>query len=60
MECSTTLTCHRFLIKKIAGRFACVAFVETSYSNTDTCKFESSQSEESRASDVASPNFWRC
>jgi len=30
--------------------------VETSYSNADTCKFESSPSEESRASDVASPN----
>jgi len=30
--------------KKIAGRFTCVAFVETIYSNTDTYKFESSQS----------------
>jgi len=48
--------------KEIEDRFTCVAFVETSYSNTDrpTCKFESSQSEESRASDASSPNFWRC
>jgi len=45
---------------KIADRFTCVAFVETSYSNADTCMFESSQSEESRTSDVTSPNFWRC
>jgi len=30
--------------------------VETSYSNTDNCKFESLQSEESNASDIASPN----
>ena len=30
--------------------------METSYSNTDNCKFESLQSEESNASDIASPN----
>jgi len=53
--CSVTHTWNLFLINKIAGRFTCVAFVETSYSSTDTCWFESSPSEESRASDVASP-----
>jgi len=31
--------------------------VLTSYSNTDNCKFESLQSEESNASDIASPNY---
>jgi len=45
---------------KIKDGFTCVGFVEPSYSNADTCKFESLQSLESRASDVASPNFWRC
>ena len=44
-------------LKKFADRFTCVSFLETSYSNTDTFKFESSPSEESRASDAASPNF---
>jgi len=46
--------------KKIADRFTSVAFVETSYLNTVTFKFESWQSEKIRASDVATPNFWRC
>jgi len=54
MYCSVTPISY----KKIADRFTCVAFVETSYSNTDTCKFESLQSEASRASDVASPIFF--
>jgi len=46
--------------KKIADRLICVAFVETCYSNADTCKFESSPNEECRASNVANPSFWRC
>jgi len=46
--------------KKTADRFTSVTFVETSYSNTDTFKFESSQRENIRASDAAIPNFWRC
>jgi len=41
--CSVTLTWNRFLITKIAARFTCVAFVKTSYTNTDACKFESLQ-----------------
>jgi len=43
--------------KKIADRFISVAFLETSYPNTGTFKFESLPSEESKASDAASPNF---
>jgi len=54
--CSVTLAQNRFL-KKIADRFTCISFVKTSYSNIGTFKFESSPSEESRTSDVASPNF---
>jgi len=46
-----------FLLKKIADIFTYVVFVEPSYSNADNCKFESLQSEESRASDVASKIF---
>jgi len=37
-----------FLPKMIADGFEHLTFVETSSSNTDMCKFESSQREESR------------
>jgi len=45
-----SVTCNRFPIKRNRRYwFNFVALVETSYLNTDMCKFETSQSEESTA-----------
>jgi len=48
-----------FHLKKFADGFKPVAFVETSYLNIDTCKFESSQKNESRTQSANASKVYR-
>jgi len=43
------VTTNLFPVKKIPNRFICVTIVESSYMNTNMCKFDSLHGEENKA-----------